>query len=95
MHRRTRPCTYLNCFVLDTLSSEAKQLRNVLGHVLGQTTRYKICPLVYIVHTFYNQGLVHTYLNICIMALELGTIGCTINRHLYVYLQSYLLLQVT
>ena len=28
---RTCPRTFLNCFVLNTLSSKAKQLRNVLG----------------------------------------------------------------
>ena len=33
-----RPRTFLDCFVLNTLSSKAKQLRNVLGHL--------ICPLV-------------------------------------------------
>ena len=28
---KTRPKIFLNCFVLNTLSSKAKQLKNVLG----------------------------------------------------------------
>ena len=32
---RTCPKTFLNCFVLNTVSSKAKQFRNVLGRVLG------------------------------------------------------------
>ena len=45
---KTCPETFLNCFVLNTLSSKAKQLRNVVGHVIGQKkTRYKIGPLVF------------------------------------------------
>ena len=32
---RMRPKTFFNCFVLKTHSSKAKQLRNVLGCILG------------------------------------------------------------
>ena len=36
LHPRTRPRTFLNCFVLNTISYKAKQLRNVLGCILGR-----------------------------------------------------------
>ena len=32
---RMGPKTFLNCSVLNSLSCKAKQLKNVLGHVLG------------------------------------------------------------
>ena len=32
---RTHPKTFLNCFALNTFSFKAKQLRNILGRILG------------------------------------------------------------
>ena len=43
-----RPRTIINCFVSNTLSSKAKQLRNDLGCVLGQKTSYKIVLAAYL-----------------------------------------------
>ena len=36
---RMHPKTFLNCFVLNTLSSKAKQLRNVLGCIIVKWTK--------------------------------------------------------